>query len=121
MKKPDLAYVLSCIFGGVYSLSYCAKTWFHIKVPRYYPLQHTWKMVSEKGVPSQGWYGTVGFAFVVTAIVTLIVYLMLRSRESPDASLNPAVVKSLGIISLLAIVGGMVFMALHEFMKWGIL
>lgn len=121
MKKSDLAYVLSCIFGGIYSLSYCAKTWFHINLPRYYPLEHTWKMVSEKGVPSQGWYGTTAFAFVVSAVVTLIVYLVLRKRKATDAALKPVVVKTIGIVSVLAIISGMVFMSLHEFFKWGIL
>jgi len=121
MKKSDLAYLLSCIFGSIYSLTYCAKTWFHINLPRYYPLEHTWKMVSEKGVPSQGWYGTLAFAFVVSAAVTLVAYIMLRSKESTEASLSPAVVKTIGIVSVLAIIGGMIFMALHEFTKWGIL
>jgi hypothetical protein len=121
MKKSDLAYVLSCIFGGIYSLSYCAKTWFHINLPRYYPLEHTWKMVNEKGVPSQGWYGTTAFAFVVSAAVTLIAYLVLRSKQPTETSLNPAVVKTIGIVSVLAIISGMVFMSLHEFLKWGIL
>ena len=120
MKKSDLAYVLSCIFAGIYSLSYCAKTWFHINLPRYYPLEHAWKMVSEKGVPSQGWYGTVAFAFVVSAFVTLIAYLVLRSKQSAEADLRPAVVKTIGIVSALAVIAGMVFIALHEFLKWGV-
>ncbi len=121
MKKSDVAYLLSCIFGGIYSLSYCAKTWFHINLPRYYPLENTWKMVSEKGVPSQGWYATTTFAFVVSAAVTTIAYLVLQRRQPRDAALKPVVVKTIGIVSVLAIIGGMAFMALHEFFKWGIL
>ena len=121
MKKSDLAYVVSCIFGAVYSLGYCAATWFDIKLPRYYPLEHSWKMVNEKGVPSQGWYGTVAFAFVVSAIVTLVAYFALRPRLSTNGGLNGAAVKAIGIVSILAIIGGMVFMALHEFLKWGVL
>lgn len=121
MKKSDLTYVLSCIFVGVYSLAYCSVTWFHIRVPRYYPLEHTWKMVNEKGVPSQGWYGTVAFAFVASGIATLVAYLVLRSRQSADAALKPAAVKTIGIVSILAVVAGMLFIALHEFLKWGVL
>ena len=121
MKKSDLAYVLSCIFGGVYALAYCSVTWFHIKVPRYYPLEHTWKMVTEKGVPSQGWYGMVAFAFVVSGIVTVVAHAALRSTSSPEAGLKDAAGNVIGIVSILAIIAGMVFMALHEFLKWGVL
>jgi uncharacterized membrane protein YhaH (DUF805 family) len=121
MKNSDLAYVVSCVFGGVYSLAYCSVTWFHIKLPRYYPLEHTWKMVNEKGVPSQGWYSTTAFAFVVSAIVALVAHFALRPKRSRDIGLNAAAVRWIGIVSILAIIGGMVFMAFHEFVKWGVL
>ena len=60
-------------------------------------------------------------ALVVSAAVTLIAYLVLRGRQPTDVALKSVVVTIIGIVSVLAIVGGTVFMALHEFFKWGIL
>ena len=75
MRKSDITYVVSAVFAGVFSLSYCCVMWFNIKLPRYYPLEHTWKLVKDVGVPSQGWYGMHGFALLMGGIAALVAYL----------------------------------------------
>jgi len=120
MRKSDIAYIISCAFLAIYSLSYCATIWLHLKVPRYYPLQHTWKMVKEEGVPSQGWYGMTGFAFVASCVITFLLYLLMRSAGAREGMLTPRRVKLVGAISILVLIGCMVYVALYEFLKWGV-
>jgi hypothetical protein len=121
MRKSDLAYVIGCAFLSIFSLAYCATLWFHLKLPRYYPLEHTWKMVKEPGVPSQGGYGMVAFAFLTSLVITSLLYVAIRSLRSAERGLTPFFAKVIGGISILVLLGCMVYLALHEFMKWGIL
>jgi len=94
--------------------------WFSIKLPRYYPLEHTWKWIKEKGVPSQGWYGMQAFAFLAAGIVTLIIYLILKHYNSAEAHLKPALTKVLGVAVTLILITCMIYMLYHEFDKWGV-
>ncbi len=77
MRKSDLTYILVSVFVSMTALFYCCTMWFSIRLPRYYPLEHTWRWMNEKGVPSQGWYGMQAFAFLAGGIVTLMAYLAL--------------------------------------------
>lgn len=121
MKKADMIYVLGMVYVTLTSLFYCSVSLFHIKVPRYYPLEHTWKMVNEKGVPSQGWYGLQGFAYVAAAVGTLIVYLIIKARAQGEDDLKPGLIRALGIVALLAFLFAMGYTLHHEFAKWGVL
>jgi len=121
MKKSDVAYTISCAFVTCYALSYCATMWFHLKLPRYYPLEHTWKVIKEEGVPSQGWYGMTAFAFVSAVVVTSFLRVGIRFLNSRKPELSPLVLKLIAAASILVLVGCMVYVALHEFLKWGVL
>lgn len=120
MKKPDFSYVLSAAFVALTGFFYCCTMWFSIKLPRYYPLDHTWKWINEKGVPSQGWYGMQVFAFLAAGIVTLIIYLVLKRTTSADTNLRPAHAKILGIVAIIITIFCLGYMLYHEFAKWGV-
>ena len=121
MKKPDVTYVLGAAFVALTSLFYCCTMWFAIKLPRYYPLERTWKWVNEKGVPSQGWYGMQAFAFLAAGIVTFIIYLVLKRAVSAETSLKPAHTRILGVAAILTVIICLGYMLYNEFEKWGIL
>jgi hypothetical protein len=121
MKKSDVVYILSAVFMASTSLFYCCTMWFGIKLPRYYPLEHAWKWVSEKGVPSQGWYGMQGFAFLGAGIVTLAIWIGLTKRSSSSQdNLRAAHIKLCGAIAILVVVVCMGYMLYHEFSRWGV-
>ncbi len=120
MKKSDTVYVLSGIFIALTNLFYCCTMLFPIKLPRYYPLEHAWKWVNEKGVPSQGWYGMQAFAFLAAGAVTLIAYLVLRRVVSSQADLKPAHIKLCGVITTLIVVLCMGYMLHYEFSRGGV-
>jgi len=120
MKKSDITYIVCSVFAALTALFYCCTMWFSIKLPRYYPLEHTWKWAKEKGVPSQGWYGTQTFAFLAAGIVTLIVYLVLKRFASTEAHLQPTLTKRLGVLITLILIIAMGYTLYHEFDKWGI-
>ena len=120
MKKPDVTYVLSAAYVAFTSFFYCCTMWFAIKLPRYYPLERTWKWVNEKGVPSQGWYGMQAFAFLVAGIVTFVIYLVLKRAVSAETSLKPAHTRILGAVATLTATICLVYMLYHEFAKWGV-
>ena len=122
MKKSDLTYVLTAVFTSAVGFFYCGNWWWNIKMPRYYPLEHAWKMVKEKGVPSQGWYGMQLFAFAAAAALTLLVYFALKflCSKNPDKSLSPTAHKPIGMVATGIIVFCMGFILHHEFSKWGV-
>ena len=120
MKKSDVTYVLGAAFMAFTSLFYCCTMWFAIKLPRYYPLEHTWKWVNEKGVPSQGWYGMQVFAFLAAGIVTFIIYLVLKRVDFAEQSLKPAHTRILGVAATLIVIICLGYMLYHEFEKWGV-
>ena len=120
MKKSDITYVVASVFVVVTGIFYCCTMWFGITLPRYYPLEHTWKWVKEKGVPSQGWYGVQVFAYAAAGAVAVIVYLVLKRKACENVELKSGAVKFLGVITTLVIVVCMGYMLYHEFGKWGI-
>ena len=120
MKKSDVTYVLGAAFMALTSLFYCCTMWFAIKLPRYYPLERTWKWINEKGVPSQGWYGMQAFAFLAAGIVTLVIYLVLKRAVSTETNLKPAHTRILGVMATLTAIICLGYMLYHEFEKWGV-
>jgi hypothetical protein len=120
MKKSDVTYVLSTAYVAFTSFFYCCTMWFAIKLPRYYPLERTWKWVNEKGVPSQGWYGMQAFAFLAAGIVTFIIYLVLKRTVSVEAGLRSAHIRILGIAAIVTTIICLGYMLYHEFAKWGV-
>jgi hypothetical protein len=120
MKKSDTTYIIGAAFIALTNLFYCCTTWFHIRLPRYYPLEHTWKWVKEKGVPSQGWYSKQVFAFLAAGIVTSVVYFILKRNVGAETNLKPALTRTLGVVVTLIVMVCMGYMLYHEFHKWGV-
>jgi phosphoglycerol transferase MdoB-like AlkP superfamily enzyme len=120
MKKSDTTYILSGIFMASTSLFYCCTVRFAIKLPRYYPLQHTWKWINEKGVPSQAWYGAQAFAFLAAGIVTAIAYVVIRRLSSSETSLKPAQIRIFGVVVSLIVAVCLGYILHHEFSRWGV-
>lgn len=117
MKKSDLTYLLGATFVTFTGFFYCCTMWFAVKLPRYYPVEHVWKFVKEKGVPSQAWYGKQGFAYICAAVVTLGVYLAIKAFGG-KMSLKPGLTKGIGLVTLAATVVFMLCIMEHEFVKW---
>ena len=124
MKKSDTTYIIGSIFSAMTAFFYCCTMWFSIRLPRYYPLQHSWKWVNEEGVPSQGWYGMQAFAFLAAGVVSFVVYFILprlfATGGATEKTLKPAQTKILGVVATLIIVICMAYMLYHEFDKWDI-
>lgn len=102
------------------SIFYCCNMWFHLKLPRYYPLEHTWKMIKEPGKPSQGWYGMQTFAFIAAGIVTFIVYRVLR-RSVDEIQLKPATVKLIALAVSVIVSACLVYIMYYEYHRWKII
>lgn len=120
MKKSDITYIICSVFSATTAFFYCCAMWFHIKLPRYYPLEHTWKWVKEKGVPSQGWYAKQAFAFLAAGVVTLVVYFILKRIVSAETNLKPALTRMLGVAATLIIIICMGYILYYEFDKWDV-
>ncbi len=121
MKKSDITFITGAVFVAFtsffYSMAMCCK----IPVPRYYPLEHAWKMVKIKGVPSQGWYGLQVFAFLAAGILAFMVYLILKKNGSKKTlNLTPTTHKIVSILTILVIVCSMGYIMCHEFGKFGV-
>jgi hypothetical protein len=121
MKKSDITFITGAVFVSFtsffYSIAICCK----IPVPRYYPLEHVWKMAKIKGVPSQGWYGLQAFAFLAAGILAITVYLVLKKIGSKKTlNLTPAAHKIVSTMTILVIVCSMGYIMCHEFVKFGV-
>jgi hypothetical protein len=121
MTKSDVTYIVGSIFASATAVFYCCTRWFHITLPRYYPLQHTWKWVNEKGVPSQGWYGMQAFAYVAAGLLALAAWLILRNERFRQTTLTPRAIKTTAVATICIVLVCMGYMLYHEFSKWGIL
>lgn len=120
MRKSDRTYLLVSLFLSATAVLYCCTIWFAIPLPRYYPLEHEWKWVNEKGVPSQGWYGMQAFAFLAGGVVTFVACLVLRRTRAVDRPVKPAALKALGLLTTVVLIACMAVLLHHEFAKWGI-
>ncbi len=120
MKKSDMTYIVCSVFSAMTAFFYFFAMWLGIKLPRYYPLEHTWKWVKEQGVPSQGWYAKQVFAFLAAGIVTLVVYFILKRSIPAETKLKPALCKMLGMVVTLIVIVCMGYMLYYEFGKWGV-
>ena len=120
MRRSDVVYIVGCAFAAVTSFAYCCTMWFHIKLPRYYPMEHTWKWVREAGVPSQGWYGMQAFAYLVGAAGALVLYMVLRRSALKQMVLKPYPARMLGVVTTVLIAVCLGYIFVHEFSRWGV-
>jgi len=120
MKKSDITYIICSVFSAMTAFFYFFAMWLHIRLPRYYPLEHTWKWVKEEGVPSQGWYAKQAFAFLAAGVVTLVVYFILKRYVRAETNLKPALTRMLGVAVTLIVIICMGYMLYYEFDKWGV-
>lgn len=120
MRKSDIIYIAGSVFAAMTAFFYCCTMWFPIKLPRYYPLEHTWKLAKEEGIPSQGWYSMQAFAYLAAGIVALVAYFVLKHIASKKVNLKPILIKSLGVVVTIIIIVCMAYMLYYEFDKWGI-
>jgi hypothetical protein len=120
MKKSDLSYVICSVFVAMTAFFYAGAMWFGLKLLPYYPLEHTWKWVKEKGVPSQGWYAKQIFAFLAAGAVTLIVYFILKRSISTETNLKTTPTKIIAMALTLITITCMGYMLYHEFNKWSV-
>lgn len=120
MRKSDITYIVSSVFAAMAAFFYCCTMWFTIKLPYYYPLEHTWKWAKEKGVPFQGWYGKQAFAFLAAAAAALIVYFLIKRIAPRELNLKPALTKLLGVVVTVIVVLCMGYILCYEFNRWGI-
>lgn len=121
MRKSDISYILCSVFAGAASLIYCCQRWFHIKLPRYYPIEHVWKWAKDANSPSQAWYSIQVFVFVSAGVITLAVYLVLKYGVREEVELGPSRAKWLGIATSLLVGVCLAALLSHEFSKWNVL
>jgi len=118
MKKSDITYMVGCVFAAATAFFYFCAMVFDITVTRYYPTLHEWKWVNEKGIPSQGWYGTQAFAYLAAGIVALVVYILCKRAASKGAEVKAGTIKAIAAGSLAVIVACMTYMMHYEFTRW---
>jgi hypothetical protein len=119
MKKSDLTYIVGCAFTATVSTFYCCIIHFKITVPRYYPTMHEWRWDKLAGVPSQGWYGIQGFAYIAGIIVAIAVYIACKCAGAKETGLKPGTVKGTALATLSVVMVAMGYILFHEFTRWG--
>jgi sterol desaturase/sphingolipid hydroxylase (fatty acid hydroxylase superfamily) len=118
MKKSDVSYVTWAVFVAVSSFLYSYAIWAKLNLPRYYPLEHAWKMAKVKGEISMGWYGLQGFAFLGGGVAAVIAYLLCRFCAKKLDELPAGPVKVIGIAVAVVTVSSMGYIAYHEAAKY---
>lgn len=118
MKQADTTFVVAWVFTAATTFFYACTMWLKLKLPTYYPTEHTWGLGKKDGVIGQGWYGKGMFAIGAAAIVALIVWLILRTLTKKD--LSQAGVKCIGLIAIAVTVVCTGCVLYYEFNKWGV-
>ena len=120
MKKADITYIVCSVFAACTAAFYCVTIWFSFKMPRYYPLERTWKWVKEQGVPSQGWYGKQLYTFLAAGLVTAVVYFLLKRKAGEEGSLGAPMTRLIGVGVTVIIIISMGLILYHEYDKFGV-
>ena len=119
MKKADIVCIVASVYAAATAFFYCFPALFSMQLPRYYPVEHMWKMGKTPNMISQGWYGMQGFAYLAAGIVAVITYFILKATVKKD--LNPSTIKLMGLTMCIVICVCMAYIMCHEFRKWGII
>jgi hypothetical protein len=114
MKKSDAVFISAAGFSAVFAIVYASIIHFKIKVPRYFPLEHTWSLNGQPGKIAQGWYGMFALAFLLALIFLLVSYLVLRSEK---IKLPPMVLKLAATLMFIIVPFVLAWFVWHEFMK----
>ncbi len=124
MRTSDRTFILVSIYIISTAMFYSSVRWFGSyftpRLPRYYPLDHCWRLGKLAGHPSQGWYGMQAFAFIMAAIVTFNIYVLLVKPAANRGDLKPGTIKLLSITTVIAMIYTLSHMVWHEFHHWGI-
>lgn len=119
MKKSDLIFLLTSVFVSATGIFYCAIGWFGIKLPRYYPTEHVWRIGKTPGIPSQGWYTKQAVAYLAAIIVTFVFWIVLKKiRNNSSGQLKPATVRYISMITVLMVLISLGYVMYHEYTKW---
>jgi peptidoglycan/LPS O-acetylase OafA/YrhL len=119
MNRTDYLLLITVIVAIAFAAAY------HFKppAPRYYPLEHAWKMENVKGVPSMGWYGRTAWGVGIGAaagVVAALALLAVPKRADGQARQLPGwaiTLLSLAAVVTLVLLAGEILH--HEFDKWG--
>jgi hypothetical protein len=119
MRRTDAALLVACAGLLAFSVAYYVDP----PAPRYYPLEHAWRMANEKGKPSMGWYGRSAWGLGAGLAAGLAMAVALRvighRQEGSRRTLPSWLLAVLTVASLLALVGASAEVVHHEFGKWG--
>ncbi len=119
MKKADIVCIVGSVYAAATAFFYCFPMWFSMNLPRYYPVEHTWKLENTPDAFSQGWYGMQGFAYLAATVVAVITYFVLKTKAKKD--LAPSTIKLIGLTTSIVICVCMAYIMFHEFRKWGVI
>lgn len=115
MIKEEKIYLTVGYFLIVATFIYVFSGVFGLNLPRYYPELGVWSLEKLAG-PSMGYYGKVGFTFLLALPLSLVFYLFLPLITKTKKP-NPVFWRGATVASLLF---GMMFFAAEEWYRWGI-
>ena len=96
MKQADTTFVVAWVFTAATTFFYACTMWLKLKLPTYYPTEHTWGLGKKDGVIGQGWYGK-GMVAIGSAAALLRSLSGSFFAPSPK-DLSQAGVKCIGLI-----------------------
>jgi len=119
MNRADYLLLISAAVALTFSAAY----YFQPPAPRYYPVEHAWKMEHEKGVPSMGWYGRTAWGLAAGtaagALTALGLLAVPRDANGHPRRLPAWLGTSLSLLVLVVLVALAAQIMHHEFHKWG--
>jgi hypothetical protein len=120
VHRTDSAFLSVSVALLAFSLVY----YLNPPAPRYYPLEHTWRMANEKGVPSMAWYGRSAWGLGAGALAGIVTGLVLSrgwgvGKDGERKSLPNWLVRvfSVAVVAALFALAGQIVH--HEFHKAG--
>lgn len=121
MQRKVSRYYTAVVFLATYVVAYTLALVFPLPLPRYYPIEHTWRWTTLPDVPSMGWYGLVTFALLVSGLVTLMARIIFKHIPKEQKHVAARSHRMLAWMMVVILVGALTYIALHELQRWGIL
>jgi len=119
LRKTDRVYTAAAFFAGFFCLVYFLAGQFYFGLPRYFPLEHVWKINASPDLPSIGFYSRFAFSFIFSSLVSGLIFFVL-ARKSGEQNLSSFWIKLAGGLSYLVIFSIMLCILVLEYKHWGV-
>lgn len=117
-EKNEAVYYTSLVFIYYFASAYAATIYLNISLPMYFPIQNVWSMMPLASAPSQKWYAVLGFAFFVSAALSMIAWFITGRTFRSGRAMSEKACAVASMITWGGLTVIFIYVIQHEFIRW---